>query len=291
MLLAPAPAPAAADPAGVAHQQAADALGAAQLVRRERDRLGVPRRPGRPAATAAACTASVWNGTPRSAAAAASRCTGCTTPVTLLAHIAAARRSPGRTSRSNSSASTVPSASTGAHTTSNPRRSSSRAGSRTAGCSIALTTSRPGVAPGQAEHGLVVGLGAARGEHDLARLGAQQLADAGTGLLERGPGGAAEARAARRRCRTAPPGRAPSPRGPRRRAASWPRCRGRRRSSEPGGSTRGDRGPPAACAGAWGSADGHFLDASTAPTSPRRCRCSHDESEVRISEMAPALTA
>ncbi len=96
---------------------------------------------------AAACTASQWKGTPRSAAAAASRSTGCTAPVTLFAHMTAASRSPGRTRRSNSSASTTPSPPTGAHATSKPRRSSSRAGSRTAGCSMALTTSRPGGSP------------------------------------------------------------------------------------------------------------------------------------------------
>ena len=128
------------------HQQTADTLGPAQLVRRERDRLGprpaqADRQGGRRLDRVGV------ERHPRSAAAAASRSTGCTTPVTLLAHITAARRSPGRSRRSNSAASTVPSPSTGAQATSKPRRSSSRAGSRTAGCSIALTTSRPGGLP------------------------------------------------------------------------------------------------------------------------------------------------
>ena len=59
----------------------------------------------------------------------------------------AATRSPGFTASANAPASTVPSPPTGTHSTSKPCRASSSAGSRTAGCSIALTTRRPSGRP------------------------------------------------------------------------------------------------------------------------------------------------
>ena len=85
---------------------------------------------------AAACTASVWNGTPYSCATAASSLTGCTVPTSLFAHITlttatcsgacaiAARSASGRT---------TPSAPTASQTASAPWASSShRTESRTA---------------------------------------------------------------------------------------------------------------------------------------------------------------
>ena len=53
----------------------------------------------------------------------------------------------GFTASANALASTVPSRPTGTHSTSKPCRASSSAGSRTAGCSIALTTRRPSGRP------------------------------------------------------------------------------------------------------------------------------------------------
>ncbi len=90
-----------------------------------------------------ACTASRCSGTPRSAQMAATASTGWTTPVTLFAHITQASASPGRTRSAKAPRSSTPSASTGAQTTSHPRAARARTGSRTAGCSMALATTRP----------------------------------------------------------------------------------------------------------------------------------------------------
>ena len=94
----------------------------------------------RTSAPEAACTASTCSGTPRSAHSSAIASTGCSAPVTLLAAITQQSASPGRTSSASAPMSTTPSAVTGAHATSPPYASS---GSRTAGCSIALATTRP----------------------------------------------------------------------------------------------------------------------------------------------------
>ncbi len=95
---------------------------------------------------AAACTASVWNGTPYSWATAASSLTGCTAPTSLFAHITlttatcsgacamAARSASGRT---------MPWPPTASQTASAPWASSSqRTESRTAWCSTEVVSTR-----------------------------------------------------------------------------------------------------------------------------------------------------
>ena len=95
---------------------------------------------------AAACTASVWNGTPYSWATAASSLTGCTVPTSLFAHITltSATCSGARASAARSaSGRTAPSAPTTSQTASAPWDSSSqRTESRTAWCSTEVVSTR-----------------------------------------------------------------------------------------------------------------------------------------------------
>ncbi len=156
------------------------------------------------------------------------RSIGCTAPVTLFAHITAASRSPGRTSRANS-----PAIDDAVAVDRRPRDLEAAPLELAARLAHRRVLDRahdqpPGRRAGEAEHRLVVGLGAAGGEDDLARLGVQQAGERGRGPPRAPPAPRGRRRAAPTRCRTAPTGTAPSPRGPRRRAASSPRGRGTR---------------------------------------------------------------
>ena len=91
----------------------------------------------------AACTASVWNQTPRARHAWARSATGCSTPISLFAVITEASTVSGRNAAANRATSTRPSRSTGTRVTAQPSRSRLAHTSSTALCSVVTVTRCP----------------------------------------------------------------------------------------------------------------------------------------------------
>ena len=227
-LLAAAPDQRRAAGAGSRATSAPTPFGPVQLVGRERHASRRPAAAKEIGIDAAAWTASTCSGTPRYAAIAASSATGCTTPVTLFAHIAQATRSSARTSSANAARID--------HAVRVDRSPSDlealarellrrRADGGVLDHAAHQPAQRPAAEP---EHRLVVGLRAARRVDDLLRPAAEQLGHRPARALDRGAGLAAHPRAARTGCRTGRTGTAPSPPAPRRTAATSPRDRGTR---------------------------------------------------------------
>ena len=141
-----------------------------------------------------ACTASVWNSAPRAfARVATSSAIGCTTPISLFTHITEhdARRRRVRARRTTSSTSTTPAARHRERAAPRrPRCATWCTAASTALCSIGVVTTAgaPVGAPSSpaAEDREVVRLGAAGGEADLVRSGAEAARDALARLVERG---------------------------------------------------------------------------------------------------------
>ena len=168
-------------------------FGPLQLVRRERHRLDAGADEARPGAMPRPGRRRSGTARPaRRARPPPARSTGCTTPVTLFAHMAAASRSPGCTSLRERARVDHPVAADR-----RPRHLEAAPLELERGLAHGGMLDRAHDQPAQrpaaeAEHGLVVGLGAARGEDDLARLGSRAARRAcARAVLERRSGLAA----------------------------------------------------------------------------------------------------